>query len=359
MVARTVAGFVGWTTTISLDDIEEGDGAASSAAAAMRQSERTAVAGGSQERTLGTRLTPARCRSARCQEEAPGRRLSSPPPGSLITRPPQEASMPPRALRPAIVLAAAGAVPLALAAVLAPRPPDAAAVSPELRTVVRGSGDIAPTVQRFRSLLGPDNGGAPGSRATGRREINWDAVPDRLARPALLPGDFFNATAAPRARGALLRTPGRGVAVSADAQNAAGAAPRFADLNPSYAAEFRTFSPQRLFSPIGSNVVNLRFVVPGTLRRATVRGFGAVYTGIDRRENTAFEYFDAQGRSLGRFAAPVERRRLSFLGVVFGSARIARVRIEYGNGKLGPDETGSYDVAVMDDFIYGEPQPLP
>ena len=25
-------------------------------------------------------------------------------------------------------------------------------------------------------------------------------------------------------------------------------------------------------------------------------------------------------------------------------------------GKLGPDESADYDVAVMDDFIYGEPQ---
>jgi len=26
------------------------------------------------------------------------------------------------------------------------------------------------------------------------------------------------------------------------------------------------------------------------------------------------------------------------------------------NGKLGPDESADYEVAVMDDFIYGEPQ---
>jgi hypothetical protein len=35
---------------------------------------------------------------------------------------------------------------------------------------------------------------------------------------------------------------------------------------------------------------------------------------------------------------------------------VARVEIAYGNGKLGPDESADYDVAVMDDFIYGEPQ---
>jgi hypothetical protein len=47
---------------------------------------------------------------------------------------------------------------------------------------------------------------------------------------------------------------------------------------------------------------------------------------------------------------------LSFLGVTFPTAVVARVRIEYGNGRLGPDESATYDVAVMDDFLYGEPQ---
>jgi hypothetical protein len=34
------------------------------------------------------------------------------------------------------------------------------------------------------------------------------------------------------------------------------------------------------------------------------------------------------------------------------------VRIVYGNTELGPDDDEQYDVAVMDDFIFGEPQPL-
>jgi hypothetical protein len=32
------------------------------------------------------------------------------------------------------------------------------------------------------------------------------------------------------------------------------------------------------------------------------------------------------------------------------------VRIVYGTNKLGPDDSKKHDVAVMDDFIYGEPQ---
>ena len=55
----------------------------------------------------------------------------------------------------------------------------------------------------------------------------------------------------------------------------------------------------------------------------------------------------------------MSKNKLSFLGVVFKRAVVARVRIKYGNRKLGPNDGGKYDVAVMDDFIYGEPQALP
>jgi hypothetical protein len=233
----------------------------------------------------------------------------------------------------------------------------AARAVPRPTAIVRGAGNVGPAVARYRNLLGPDNGGDPLSHASGRREINWDAVPDALAAPHALPGDYFNAAVSPRARGAVLSTPGAHVAVSADASNPDGAAVRFGDVNPSYPTQFRTFSAERLFSPIGSNVVNLRFFVPGTHVPAVVRGFGAVYTDIDRRHATAFEYFAANGRSLGTFSVPAAPSGLSFLGVVFAQPVVARVRIEYGNHALGPDDGAGTDVAVMDDFLYGEPQP--
>jgi hypothetical protein len=231
----------------------------------------------------------------------------------------------------------------------------AASTKPKADVLTAAGAKVRQTVNRFRNKLGPDNGGAPGGKRKGRREINWDAVPDEFAAPHALPADFFNAPTAPRARGALLTTPGDHVAVSADSANPDGAAVRFGDINPGYPNQFRTFSAERLFSPIGSNVVNLKFRVPGTRTPAVVRGFGAVYTDIDRRENTAFEYFDANGKSLGKFAAPVANRGLSFLGVVFRKAIVARVKIEYGSGKLGPDDSRRYDAAVMDDFLYAEP----
>jgi hypothetical protein len=180
-------------------------------------------------------------------------------------------------------------------------------------------------------------------------------VPDELAAPSALPGAFFNAAVDTRARGARLSTPGANVAASADSDNPSGAAVRFGHINPAYADEFETFSGERLFSPIGSNVVILRFSVPGASTPAAVRGFGAVYTDVDLPENTAFEYFDTRGRSLGSFAVS-SPSGLSFLGVAFRRPIVARVRIEYGTGPLGPPDPASYDAAVMDDFIYGEPR---
>jgi hypothetical protein len=220
-----------------------------------------------------------------------------------------------------------------------------------------GAADVAAAVEEFRALLGePNNGGEPGLRDSGRRELNWDGVPDELSSPNFLPGDFFNDEEAPRARGILFSTPGDGVQVSADADNEFGVARRFGNVNPAYSDSFVAFSQERLFSPIGSNVVRLDFVVPGSDSPASVSGFGAVYTGVDGA-SSSLEYFDRNGDSLGRFPVPVSEEGFSFLGVWFDEAVVDHVRIEYGNSPLGPDESEDVDVAVMDDFFFGEPRP--
>jgi hypothetical protein len=205
-----------------------------------------------------------------------------------------------------------------------------------------GAGIDAPaiqaTVDQFRADLGP------------RREINWDGVPDTNAAPNFLPGDFFNS------RGAFFSTPGTGVQVSADSSNPTSTAVRFGHINPTYPNLFKTFSAERLFSPIGSAIVDLTFFVPGTSIPALVKGFGAVYADPDELDSTSFQYFDALGNSLGTFPIPVSNNGLSFLGVSFDSPIVRRVRIVYGNSALGPNDGSGTDVAVMDDFIYGEPQ---
>ena len=222
--------------------------------------------------------------------------------------------------------------------------------------VITGAGDITAALEEYRSLLGANNGGTAGSQTSGRREINWDGVPDSLAAPYYLPHDFFNTNVGTRARGADFSTPGLGVQVSADASNPAGALPSFGNINPTYQQIFPPFSAERVFSPIGSNMVDLRFYVPGSTTPAVVQGFGAVYLDVDRQENTAFEYFDINDNSLGVYATPLLNEGQVFLGVYFDSPKVHRVRIEYGNSALGPNDGGSVDVAVMDDFIYAEPQ---
>ena len=271
-----------------------------------------------------------------------------------------ENTVPAPTIRPAATAVPAPTARPASTAVPAPTAsPAPTAVLPQtpaapVATVIAGAGDITAVVEQYRNLLGANNGGVPGSQGTGRREINWDGVPDDLAAPNFMPPDFFNAATAPRARGAAFSTPGDGVQVSANVENPAGALPRFGNINPTYVDTFSTFSAERLFSPIGSNVVDMTFLVPGSSTPALVRGFGAVYTDVDQ-EHTAFEYFDVNNSSLGRFAVPIADNGLSFLGVAFESPVVARVRIEYGSTALGPDDSTTADVSVMDDFIYGEP----
>ena len=213
-------------------------------------------------------------------------------------------------------------------------------------TVVKGAGDIRAVVEEYRALLGDDNGGTPETHTTGRREINWDAVPDDVSQPNGYPEEFFNAPEEPRLRGAVLSTPGDHLGVSADADNPSGALPRFGDINPTYVDTFSTFSAEKLFSPVGSNVANIQFFVPGTDTPAAVRGFGAVYTDVDSKGAADFTYYDAKGKVLGKFAVPKSKDGLSFLGVAYPKAIVGRVKIVYGSIALGPEDGPGYDVAV-------------
>jgi len=70
------------------------------------------------------------------------------------------------------------------------------------------------------------------------------------------------------------------------------------------------------------------------------------------------QFFDAGDTSMGKFLAPALSSGFSFLGgfVGNGQTRIARVRVTLGNTAIGqPDNGGTSDIVVADDFIYGEP----
>jgi hypothetical protein len=219
---------------------------------------------------------------------------------------------------------------------------------------------IQAAVDAFRAALGALNPNLAGvlNGGAGRREINWDGVPDNLSDPNALPADFFNTTS-PRgvvygfARGSA----GTGFAVSATAANPTNSPAEFGTFDPTYPGQFQTFSPQRLFSPVGDNAYEINFFVAGSNTPATVSGFGAVFTGVDNTTASSIEYFDAAGNSLGKFSVPPAANGLSFLGVQFTDGRrVAKVRVTGGNTVIGGLDNGPVDdVAVQDDFIFGEP----
>jgi len=75
--------------------------------------------------------------------------------------------------------------------------------------------------------------------------------------------------------------------------------------------------------------------------------------------STLIQYYAENGRLLYSSFVPASPgdATISFLGIVFHDARIASVRITTGRAAPGADDD-EHDVVVMDDFLFGEPQPL-
>src|SRR5437016_741835 len=136
------------------------------------------------------------------------------------------------------------------------------------------AGSIQATVNAFRTDLGTLNPNVAGSFGSGRREINWDGVPDALSAPNNLPANFFNVNSP---RGVIFSTAGTGFQVSGNA----GVAPvRFDNINATYSNTFQTFSPQRLFTALGSNILDVNVFVPGSNTPPTLSGFGSGFTDV-------------------------------------------------------------------------------
>ncbi len=220
-------------------------------------------------------------------------------------------------------------------------------------------------VDQFRTDLGGANNGVGGSFTSGRREINWDGVPDAFAEPNNLPLDFFNVNSP---RGVIFNAveDETGAALNqfaVSANTASGTAVRFSNLNASYLAIFTTFSAERLFTMRNAHMMEVNFVIPGTNIPATVSGFGVVFCDVDSStggSRSLIRVYGVDGRQLSAASSPVLDNGLSFVGISFNAGeRIARVVIESGNAPLSAtnvDGTGGVDVVAMDDFIYGEPR---
>jgi hypothetical protein len=217
--------------------------------------------------------------------------------------------------------------------------------------VVQGTGDITAAVAQFRGLLGdPLNGAKADDQERGRREINWDGVPPNFTNVNTFPAGFFNN------RGANFAGPGTGFRNSDN---------DFFDLNPNYAVEFEPFSTPTTFAPVGSPEMEVDFTVAGTNTPAAVTGFGIVFSDVDREGSASIKLFDAKGRSLGQYHAPVrtDANGLSFIGVVFDEPIVAKVVIKAGQAAIDAgledvSDGGNRDLVVTDDFLYGEPHAL-
>jgi len=88
-----------------------------------------------------------------------------------------------------------------------------------------------------------------------------------------------------------------------------------------------------------------------------------LFSDLDRVGSGKVRFFDAAGHDLGTYLAPPSPGGFSFLGVRFPDRVVARVEIISGHGALGADSFDASsehrgptrDLAIMDDFLYGEP----
>ena len=230
---------------------------------------------------------------------------------------------------------------------------------------------IQGTITDFRAALGdPVNGNTLKELDSGRREINWDgAVPTDVTTPPVNPFNTFLNT-----RGAQFTTPGIGLSQAPPSGGPQGGLVTLFG-NTSYATTFRAFSAPRLFTPVGSNITDTFFFVPGSngATRAAVTGFGAIFTDVDkpdgsgpgdkrgnRNASTLVQLFGADGRLLFSSFVPAApgNAGFSFFGIKFNDPQIASVRIIAGNIAPGPDDDRGSDIVMMDDFIYGEPHQI-
>jgi hypothetical protein len=218
-------------------------------------------------------------------------------------------------------------------------------------TVIKSTGDIQNDVETFRHLLGPLNT-TPGP-TTGRREINWDGVPDSLQDIAL-PVDFFNPTG-DNAVASLQR----GVTYATGSFMVSST--KFAKENGGASSQFQAFSGSNAFANMSAARWDVSFQKAGTTTSAAVQAFGLVFSDVDEDNSTSLEFFN-EDKSLGKYFVPPHDAisSFSFLGAYFKNAeRITKVTVSHdgflSEGTKDISDNGTRDLVVLDDFIYSEP----
>jgi hypothetical protein len=243
---------------------------------------------------------------------------------------------------------------------------------------------LKPAIDAFQTLLGDKNNlsllpDATDFSDTGFRSINWDAEP----LPFEFPGNFFvqivprGLTVASEKDSFRVSNPGP------EDETIAGDDNKFDSINPEASQEFITFTPPRLFTVLSDTSFLITFSKPGDgfgegmppPNQASVNGFGAVFVDVDEEYTTQMTAFDPDGCQIFQEYVLPSDGGLSFLGVAFGEGNnhIKTVVITLGNkaiddmrghklrGSSSSESIGNNhknDIVVMDDFFYGEPQPL-
>ena len=242
-------------------------------------------------------------------------------------------------------------------------------------TVFEATGEsaaaITPTRDAFRVAVGGGTAltvGVPGDFGGLRREINWDGVPDGRADPNLLPGNFFNVNSP---RGVVFSTTGTGFLVSANACVTPALAPPCVQTTPllfGFPGDLVAFSAQKVFGIVGSNVMDIKFFVPGTTTAATTSAFASVFVDLENNDTidfTTMQFFDKDNVEIfnRKALATNVTKSLSFLGGVANAGeRIAKVTITTPDNFLlsnGVRSNEIHDFVIMDDFIYATPAAIP
>jgi hypothetical protein len=222
----------------------------------------------------------------------------------------------------------------------------------EIPVVLTANGNISSKLNEFRSLLGNSLNTTTGVTG-GRREINWDAVPDSLLHTKL-PKDFFN----PVGSGAIVARQ-RGL-IYTESGSFMVSNTNFAEINANTASEFVSFSGDKVFANTEASLWDIAFEKPGQRVPATVKGFGAVFADVDVANSTFMEFFSG-AESLGKFFVPAQNNlsKFSFLGVHFTNKTITKIQIGHAakinDGQKDLSQGGSNDHIVLDDFLYSEP----
>jgi hypothetical protein len=217
--------------------------------------------------------------------------------------------------------------------------------------VIEATGNINPKLDEFRTLLGTQLNTTPG-HTEGRREINWDGVPEELLNKKL-PSNFFN----PVGEQANVANQ-RGLTYSASG-NFQVSKTNFAEVNAGAADQFSSFSGDKSFANVSSSLWEVEFQVPAQTERAFVKGFGIVFSDVDLPQSTSLEFFN-DDKSLGKYFVPAKNgSNFSFLGVYFKNEKVTSIRVQH-NGELDKGQNdisknGPVDLITMDNFLYNEP----